>query len=143
MQPHDREPSAFAWSVAFISLILPWAAAVLAIAGFWQVARGDSAGWWYVSAAGALLIADILIDFVWAHPAILKSDQPDLNRRGAQFVGLTVRVEEAIEHGRGKVRVGDTLWTAEGPDAPAGAEVRITAAQGTLLRVEPVPGANS
>lgn len=136
MEPPDRGPSAFVWSVAFISLVLPWAAAILALAGFWQVARGDSAGWWYVSAAGALLIADILIDFVWAHPSVLKSDQPDLNRRGAQFVGLTVCVEEAIEHGRGKVRVGDTLWTAEGPDAPAGAEVRITAAQGTLLQVE-------
>jgi membrane protein implicated in regulation of membrane protease activity len=136
VEPHDRGPSAFAWSVAFISLLLPWAAAVLAIAGFWQVTRGEAAGWWYIAAAGALLIADILIDFVWAHPSVLKSDQPDLNRRGAQFVGLTVRVEEAIEHGRGKVRVGDTLWTAEGPDAPAGAEVRITSAQGTLLRVE-------
>lgn len=136
MEPHDRGPSAFAWSVAFISLILPWAAAVLAIAGFWQVARGDSAGWWYVAAGGALLIADILIDFVWAHPSVLKTDQPELNRRGAQLVGMIVRVEEAIEHGRGKVRVGDTLWTAEGPDAPAGTEVRITSAQGTLLRVE-------
>jgi membrane protein implicated in regulation of membrane protease activity len=91
-----------------------------------------------VTAAGALITADILIDFVWAHPSVLKSDQPNLNRRGAQFVGLTVRVEEAIEHGRGKVRVGDTLWTAEGPDAPAGAEVRVTAADGPLLRVGPV-----
>jgi membrane protein implicated in regulation of membrane protease activity len=136
VEPHDREPSAFAWSAAFISLILPCAAGLLAIAGLWQVARGEAAGWWYVAAAGALLIADILIDVVWAHPSVLKSDQPDLNRRGAQFVGLTVCVEEAIEHGRGKVRVGDTLWIAEGPDAPAGAEVRITAAQGTLLQVE-------
>ncbi len=49
---------------------------------------------------------------------------------------MIVRVEEAIEHGRGKVRVGDTLWTAEGPDAPAGAQVRVASAQGTLLRVE-------
>jgi membrane protein implicated in regulation of membrane protease activity len=45
-------------------------------------------------------------------------------------------VEEPIVHGRGKVRIGDTLWMAEGPDAPAGAEVRVTAAQGAVLRVE-------
>ena len=35
---------------------------------FGEVARGEWAGWWYVAAAGVLLIADILIDFVWAHP---------------------------------------------------------------------------
>jgi len=45
-------------------------------------------------------------------------------------------VEEAIIHGRGKVRIGDTLWMVEGPDAPAGAEVRVTAAKGAVLRVE-------
>jgi membrane protein implicated in regulation of membrane protease activity len=83
-----------------------------------------------------LLVADVLIDLVWAHPSILPTDQPDLNRRGDQFIGMIVRVEEAIDHGRGKVRVGDTLWSVEGPDAPAGAEVRVTASRGTLLCVE-------
>jgi inner membrane protein len=136
VQRHDQGPSAFAWLVAFISLVLPWAAVVLALFGLWQVARSEPGGWWYVAAAGALLIADILVDFVWAHPSVLKTDQPDLNRRPDQLVGRVVAVEEAITHGRGKVRIGDTLWIAEGPDAPAGAEVRVTAAQGAVLRVE-------
>ena len=82
------------------------------------------------------LIADVAIDFVWAHPTISKSDQPDLNRRAAQLVGRVLVVAEAIEGGRGKVRVGDTLWPAEGPDTPAGAEVRVAAAKATVLVVE-------
>jgi membrane protein implicated in regulation of membrane protease activity len=130
------EPGAVAWCIAFVSLILPWAAAVFGIAGLWQVAHGEGAGWWYIALGGVLLVADALIDLVWAHPSILPTDQPDLNRRGDQFIGMIVRVEEAIDHGRGKVRVGDTLWSVEGPDAPAGAEVRVTASRGTLLCVE-------
>jgi hypothetical protein len=116
--------------------VLPWAAAVVALFGFWRVARSDPHGWWYVAVGGAMLIADILIDFIWAHPSVLRTDQPDLNRRAAQLVGRIVTVEEAIEHGRGKARIGDTLWTIEGPDGPAGIQVRVMAAQGTVLRVE-------
>jgi membrane protein implicated in regulation of membrane protease activity len=115
---------------------LPWVAAVLALAGLWQVAHGTSDGWWYVATAGLLLVADIAIDFIWAHPSVIPTDQPDLNLRASQLVGRVVLLEEAIEHGRGKARVGDTLWTVEGPDAPVGAQVRITAAHGTVLKVE-------
>lgn len=90
-------------------------------------------------AAGAgVQVADILIDFVWAHPSVMTTDQPELNRRAAQLVGRVVRVEEAITCGRGRVHIGDTLWTAAGPDAPAGTEVRVVAAEGTILRVERV-----
>jgi membrane protein implicated in regulation of membrane protease activity len=45
-------------------------------------------------------------------------------------------VEQAIQNGRGKVRVGDTLWPAEGADMPAGAEVKVIAAKATVLVVE-------
>jgi inner membrane protein len=65
-----------------------------------------------------------------------KSDLPDLNERGQQYIGRTVVVEQAIQNGRGKVRIGDTPWLAEGPDAPAGTRVKVTAAKGSLLVVE-------
>lgn len=136
MQRDDPGPGPLAWLLAFVSLLLPWVAAVLALAGLWRVAHGISSGWWYVAAAGLLLIADIAIGFIWAHPSIFRTDQPDLNLRASQIVGRVVLLEEAIEHGRGKARVGDTLWTVEGSDAPVGAAVRITAAQGTVLKVE-------
>jgi membrane protein implicated in regulation of membrane protease activity len=44
-------------------------------------------------------------------------------------------VEEAIENGRGKVRVGDSVWQADGPDVPAGSRVKVTGARGTVLVV--------
>jgi inner membrane protein len=67
---------------------------------------------------------------------VAQSDQPDLNERGRQYVGRALIVEQAIQNGRGKVRVGDSLWQAEGPDAPAGARVKVVAAKGTVLVVE-------
>jgi membrane protein implicated in regulation of membrane protease activity len=65
-----------------------------------------------------------------------RSDVPDLNLRGAQLIGRTVVVTDAISGGRGKVRVGDTIWLARGPDIPAGASVRVTGAEDMLLIVE-------
>ena len=64
------------------------------------------------------------------------SDQPLLNRRSEQFVGRRYALETAIVNGRGKVRVGDSPWLAEGPDLPAGAEVEVIAVDGTTLKVK-------
>ncbi len=53
-----------------------------------------------------------------------ETDEPDLNVRGAQYIGRVVVVEDAISGGRGKVRVGDTLWPAQGSDTAKGARRR-------------------
>lgn len=68
------------------------------------------------------------------------TDEPSLNVRGAQYVGRTVQVAEAIRNGRGKVRVGDTVWAAEGEDALIGAEVLVTGVNGTVLVVRRLDG---
>jgi inner membrane protein len=65
------------------------------------------------------------------------SDQPNLNVKGAEYVGRTFVVEDAIAGGRGKLRVGDTLWSAEGPALAKGAQARVTGINGTVLIVEP------
>ena len=72
----------------------------------------------------------------YAAPDMAASDQPELNLRAAQYIGRIVTVEQAIADGRGKVRVGDTVWNAQGADAPQGARVRITGTNGTCLLVE-------
>lgn len=64
-----------------------------------------------------------------------KTDEPQLNVRGAQYIGRVVVVEEAIRNGRGKVRVGDTIWAAEGEDAHKGDKVEVTGVNGTVLVV--------
>jgi membrane protein implicated in regulation of membrane protease activity len=72
----------------------------------------------------------------YAKPESATSDEPSLNVRGAQYVGRLVTVEVPIVSGRGKVRVGDTLWAAQGADAPAGTRVKVTSVNGTVLVVE-------
>ena len=71
---------------------------------------------------------------LWQNDAT-KTDVPSLNERGHSYVGRTVVVEVPIADGRGKVRVGDTLWSATGPDLPAGTRVKITGVDGTVLTV--------
>jgi inner membrane protein len=66
------------------------------------------------------------------------SDQPLLNQRAASLIGRTAIVSEAITNGRGRIKLDDTTWTAEGPDAAQGATVRITGNDGGKLVVEPV-----
>jgi membrane protein implicated in regulation of membrane protease activity len=63
------------------------------------------------------------------------SDQPLLNRRAEQFVGKRYTLDTAIVGGRGKVRIGDSPWLAEGPDLPAGAEVEVIGVSGTTVKV--------
>ena len=67
----------------------------------------------------------------------VESADPKLNDRTARLIGQTVTVVTAIEHGEGRVKVGDSVWSARGPDAPAGASVVIISADGTSLTVEP------
>lgn len=68
------------------------------------------------------------------HPEVSKL--PQLNRRGAQYVGQICVLSEPIANGYGKALVGDGAWRVRGPDLPAGAQVRVTAADGALLVVE-------
>jgi membrane protein implicated in regulation of membrane protease activity len=66
------------------------------------------------------------------------SSDPLLNDRGARLTGETLTLVSAIENGRGRVRVGDSVWACKGPDAPEGAAVRVLGADGACLRVEPL-----
>jgi hypothetical protein len=72
----------------------------------------------------------------YARSSVVESDLPDLNARGSEYIGRSLVVEVAIECGRGKVRVADTLWSAEGADTPAGTSVIVTGVSGTVLIVE-------
>lgn len=68
----------------------------------------------------------------------IESADPLLNRRGARMVGQTALVVQAIEHGSGRVKLGDSEWIAQGPDLPAGERVRISGTEGSILLVEPL-----
>ena len=91
---------------------------------------------WQLIAFAVLAVASVFVARRYARTDAAPSDLPDLNVRGAQYVGRVVTVEEPIRDGRGKVRVGDTLWQAEGADAPTGTRVKVTGVRNTVLMVE-------
>ena len=64
------------------------------------------------------------------------TDRSTLNKAGNRFTGQIVEVAEPIIGGRGKVKIGDTVWIAEGPDAAQGARVRVTGSKGTVVVTE-------
>ena len=64
------------------------------------------------------------------------TDQPLLNQRDRQLVGRTATLAEPIAEGRGRIRLGDTLWRVTGPDLPAGTRVRVIASENGELKVE-------
>ncbi len=68
---------------------------------------------------------------------IISSD-PLLNNRGGRLIGQTATVTDAFVSGEGRVHQGDSDWSARGPDMAVGERVRITALEGTVLRVEPL-----
>jgi inner membrane protein len=68
----------------------------------------------------------------------IESSDPLLNRRGARMIGQTAMVVTAIEHGSGRVRLGDSEWIACGPDIAVGERVRIVGSEGSSLLVEPL-----
>lgn len=85
---------------------------------------------------GVLAIAACLVYWKYIRPvAEQRNDQPLLNKRGAQLIGRRFVLAEAIVNGRGKVKVGDSEWLAEGPDLPAGSEVEVVAVDGASLKV--------
>lgn len=64
------------------------------------------------------------------------SDDPHLNLRASRLQGRTFILAEPIVESRGRVQVDDSVWQVRGPDAPAGARVRVTGADGPVLVVE-------
>lgn len=64
---------------------------------------------------------------------------PLINRPFEAMLGRKVVLIEAIDNGRGKIKINDAFWTVTGPELPIGSKVKIVAVQdGTLLVVEPV-----
>ena len=65
------------------------------------------------------------------------SSDPLLNDRGARMIGKSVTVIEPIDEHSGRVRVGDSEWSARGGPGRPGERVRITGVEGNCLIVEP------
>ena len=76
--------------------------------------------------------------FVYRHVDRRQAVDPTLNRREALLVGERGVVCSEIFHGTGKVRLGDTVWLAEGPDLPTGTAVIVKSVRRARVQVRPV-----
>ncbi|MEN8166530.1 MAG: NfeD family protein [Pseudomonadota bacterium] len=77
-----------------------------------------------------ILVARLILQ---RHP--IKTDQPNLNRRGEQYTGRVFTLEEPIVNGEGKIRVDDSTWKIRGTDCPAGTQVKVTGVDGVVLQI--------
>src|SRR5690242_9230766 len=95
-EPAER-PSALLWLAAAASLLLPAGGVAVALYGIFKIINDDLYGWVWVGVGTMMLITDMVLDWAWAGPVAGKSDEPTLNRRGAELVGQIVLVVEPIE----------------------------------------------
>ncbi len=86
-------------------------------------------------------ILSVLSIIAWWKFRILRPRQPKpslLNRRGHQYIDRTFTLEAPIENGIGKIRVDDSTWKINGPDLPAGQQIKVVGVDGVVLIIEPL-----
>jgi len=58
------------------------------------------------------------------------------HRLGAKHIGQALVLEAPINNGTGIIRLGNRQWEVRGPNLPAGARVRVTGVDGTILLID-------
>ena len=137
----------------------PWlwliAAAALAIAemimpGVFLIWIGGAAAFTGIAAfllpigslAQVILFAVASVAAIYAGKRIIDRNpiataDPLLNDKGGRMVGMIVTAAEPIDALGGRVKAGDSIWSARGTDAQPGDRLRVRAVEGTILIVEP------
>lgn len=64
------------------------------------------------------------------------SPHTTLNRRGDSLIGKVFALSQSLQGGHGRMNVGDSVWSIEGPDLPEGTPVIVRSVEGNTLRVE-------
>jgi inner membrane protein len=91
-----------------------------------------------IATFAALSVAIVYAARRWIIANPIVSADPLLNDRSGRLVGQVVTVVQAIDAAGGRVKVGDSVWSARGQAAAVGANVRIVAAESSVLVVEAV-----
>lgn len=121
--------------IALPGVFLIWIAAAAALTGIVTALTGIAAvPQLLIFAVTSLLSAWFGRRWYLDNP--VQSTDPLLNDRAARLIGRTVIVAEPILHGRGRVKVGDSVWPATGPDLPEGAVAQVTGCSDGVLVVE-------
>ncbi|PSH54538.1 hypothetical protein CU102_29135 [Phyllobacterium brassicacearum] len=127
------------FEVAAPGIFFLWFGIAALVVGALSILLGDALGLGWQLQVVLFLILSLISVFIGRRligATDVVSDEPLLNRRGEQLIGQVVTLEEATVNGRGRARVGDSLWRVTGPDLAAGSQVRITGIDHGTLVVE-------
>lgn len=134
------------WVIAglllLVELMLPgvffmWLAAAAAVVGVVDIFADLS---WQIEIAAFAVLSVLFVLFVRPRLQMSPGTVTNLNQRMNDYVGRAYVLDEPIVHGRGKVRIDDTLWVVTGADRGKGEWVKVMAIDGSRLIVEPASG---
>jgi membrane protein implicated in regulation of membrane protease activity len=135
-----------------------WAVLALVLIGLETLAPGILLLWLGIAALGVFVLVvlglpmgvlmqtvvfvvfsfvSVAVYFKFFRNKAAASDQPLLNEKSQQMLGLVVNLESAIVNGHGRVKIGDAFWQVKGPDAPVGSRMRVIAVDAGVLKVDP------
>lgn len=130
-------------ALAALEVIAPgtyllWLGAAAGIVGLLTLVW-PSIGWELQLVAFAIFaVGSIFLSIKFLRKRPLETDKPNLNERGRQLVGRRLTLDEPIVNGKGRVKMGDTMWQVAGEDYMRGTTVQVTDVRGTVLQVEKI-----
>ena len=104
-------------------IFLLWLGIAAAVVFFIVWAFPGTPPMWQAIAFVVLSVVSIGVYVKFIRGRLVTPDQPLLIKRGEQLVG--------------KVKLGDALWTVEGPDLPVATLVKVVGATSMTLKVAP------
>jgi membrane protein implicated in regulation of membrane protease activity len=119
-------------------VFLLWLGIAAGAVGLVMLALPELAWTWQMLLFALLSLASIALGRAYFRRHPIASDQPNLNRRGQQYVGRVFTLDAPMVNGVGKIRVDDSTWKIHGADRPAGARIRVVGVDGVILQVEDV-----
>lgn len=127
---------------AFIfSTFLLWPGISALVMGFIVLVAPDMDWKFQVGLFAVLSVLTSIAWQKWQKNNPPKSDHPNLNVRGASFIGRRVTLAEPLANGRGRLEIGDGWWTVSsvnGANIDAGVDVEVVEAKGGTLTIKPV-----
>src|SRR5256885_13490522 len=101
-----------------LEIVLPgffllWIGLAAIVTGAASLLPWNSSWWgWEIQ---ALVFVVLAVIFAWLGSKVMSKSRSDpdadlLNQRSAQLIGKLATLTEPIKDGRGRVRIGDTLW---------------------------------
>jgi len=116
--------------------IFIWFAASAGVLGFLVLLLPDLSWQVQITLFSILSIISILSWHKYRQKVPESNPYPTLNKRGEELVGRSFTLDEPIVNNYGKIRVDDTMWKINGPNAEVGQQIKVVSIDGTILKVD-------